>query len=109
MKVATVPTACGIETIVTSSTEQIFTVLLQQYLPLAVLKPSFVMRNTSPSSFVATVPTACGIETCSLNRIEALKLCRVATVPTACGIETADGMTATEIFKSCNSTYRLRY
>ena len=34
---------------------------------------------------VATVPTACGIETC--------------------GIENAEGT----VFRSCNSTYRLRY
>ena len=36
---------------------------LQQYLPLAVLKP-FVIRNILPFAFsVATVLTACGIET----------------------------------------------
>ena len=62
MHVATVPTACGIET-------------------KSIACPTYCI------AIVATVPTACGIETLyyhllSCNRLE------VATVPTACGIET---------------------
>ena len=58
---------------------------LQQYLPLAVLKPTTVA--TAITFFiVATVPTACGIETLYLQQVKNLTL--VATVPTACGIET---------------------
>ena len=61
--VATVPTACGIETATSSKSH------------LAHL------------SNVATVPTACGIETAA-NQTTAPSTIAVATVPTACGIET---------------------
>ena len=112
--VATVLTACGIETIKLSVA---FTqaMRLQQYLPLAVLKPSVVLRHgLSLRSEVATVLTACGIETiinskdviCIFPLQQYLPLAVlkqnghfkhmfcgvfvVATVLTACGIETED-------------------
>ena len=63
--VATVLTACGIET-----NRQSYTLSsrlpseLQQYLPLAVLKPPIAIESfpNAPEK-VATVLTACGIET----------------------------------------------
>ena len=83
IRVATVPTACGIET--------------------NVFKYFLILAN------VATVPTACGIETC-YNQV-LLRISRiVATVPTACGIETCylhRGCWGS--CSSCNSAYRLRY
>ena len=50
--VATVLTACGIETIknLVEKKEEIIA-KLQQYLPLAVLKPSSIWRNLPPSLF----------------------------------------------------------
>ena len=62
MSVATVPTACGIETLQQDNIESC-TVSLQQYLPLAVLKLVLSTFICSSNIFVATVPTACGIET----------------------------------------------
>ena len=109
--VATVPTACGIET-VRFTIHIDYHSRLQQYLPLAVLKPYEVnMYSTcqcnglqqylplavlKPSSqyyhlrkaIVATVPTACGIETIHYLVHSKITII-VATVPTACGIETA--------------------
>ena len=82
--VATVLTACGIETRCRKSGgEESFG--LQQCLPLAVLKLDccivcFVVL------FVATVLTACGIET----QTRCIKAAR-------------------ELLQSCNSAYRLRY
>ena len=61
--VATVPTACGIET-------------------KAILSGQAIRQL-----FVATVPTACGIETFNDYSIKEING-KVATVPTACGIET---------------------
>ena len=61
---------------------------MQQYLPLAVLKPS----NNSPlennKDNVATVLTACGIETLIEIVATVITAQIVATVLTACGIET---------------------
>ena len=108
--VATVLTACGIETftsfvyIVTvhscnsayrlrywNTTENLIhlqqRLMLQQCLPLAVLKPSGIFTPYAASPFkVATVLTACGIET-HLPHFQYHKQ-KVATVLTACGIET---------------------
>ena len=85
--VATVLTACGIET---DSIKNCYFVFcsLQQCLPLAVLKPS--------------------ISSISAMR---LKLIGVATVLTACGIETIYMMAILNliILLGCNSAYRLRY
>ena len=61
--VATVPTACGIET---------YHKKLNSY---------------TQRYFVATVPTACGIETL-VPKFRCYFVFGVATVPTACGIET---------------------
>ena len=60
LHVATVLTACGIETNSKQSTEVISK--LQQYLPLAVLK-LITAVNSHRHVQVATVLTACGIET----------------------------------------------
>ena len=107
LRVATVPTACGIETLSQRSSWFPRICELQQYLPLAVLKQKYCLsdvlyrdscnstyrlrywnpkRSYTPShdQFVATVPTACGIETMQLSAIFSIAL-------------------------SCNSTYRLRY
>ena len=62
IKVATTPTACGIETKQTIYKREKI-ILLQQHLPLAVLKPKNGERTNCLVSFVATTPTACGIET----------------------------------------------
>ena len=88
--VATVPTACGIETgtCLLPHYQQCFC-KLQQYLPLAVLKRFGIKDKCfNESCCVATVPTVYGIET-SLELILFLyKNLLVAIVPTACGIET---------------------
>ena len=82
--VATVLTACGIET-----RKDLFKAMqtkkkLQQYLPLAVLK--------------------------LIDDDLFIELRIVATVLTACGIETIDiSIDIGKEFNSCNSTYRLRY
>ena len=60
--VATVPTACGIETLHRCAFRN-FIATLQQCLPLAVLKLRNVVLIFITSASVATVPTACGIET----------------------------------------------
>ena len=85
--VATVPTACGIETIIKD--RLVGMSKLQQYLPLAVLKPTNARVISLILSFVATVPTACGIETEISLEQQFCDVKSVATVPTACGIETA--------------------
>ena len=59
--VATVPTACGIETILNTKIK-VGAGKLQQYLPLAVLKLNYLSWYYL-IIVVATVPTACGIET----------------------------------------------
>ena len=83
--VATVLTACGIETS-----------------PPPNLVVSF-------NGMVATVLTACGIETPLRNNSNWPQIF-VATVLTACGIETWDlSITFPYSSLSCNSAYRLRY
>ena len=62
--VATVLTACGIETNHTRAFIYIASIELQQYLPLAVLKQAGEFFHFSKLiKSVATVLTACGIET----------------------------------------------
>ena len=61
--------------------------MLQQYLPLAVLKLA-ILRLIYSRSAVATVLTACGIETSRYFLVKITLFRRVATVLTACGIET---------------------
>ena len=85
---------------------------LQQYLPLAVLKPKEYLDELAEQfGEVATVPTACGIETINYAKNTRNKVLQVATVPTACGIETLTITAVAPIATSagCNSTYRLRY
>ena len=104
--VATVLTACGIETLV-QPTQSVHLQTLQQYLPLAVLKLTGIsVRVTLPVTPVATVLTACGIETLDSGLIKPTSA--VATVLTACGIETPSVRSITVLI-GCNSTYRLRY
>ena len=85
LKVATAPTACGIETCGGSDYDT-DSYVLQQHLPLAVLKP------TIKGSIEVGAP-------------------QVATAPTACGIETLIATTyyTPNYWDCCNSTYRLRY
>ena len=61
--------------------------LLQQYLPLAVLKLLKCQHMPTFGRRVATVLTACGIET-ALPSKYSYRSVKVATVLTACGIET---------------------
>ena len=60
--VATVLTACGIETLRLALLNASVMSLLQQYLPLAVLKQQKEYHSLVDDK-VATVLTACGIET----------------------------------------------
>ena len=83
--VATVLTACGIETCISASNCAVLDVLLQQYLPLAVLKrPSILHQNVVLLTLQQYLPLA------------VLKLSNTRE----------DLLT---YFPSCNSTYRLRY
>ena len=88
-----------------------FTFRLQQYLPLAVLKP-IRFSVLSITLYVATVLTVYGIETiCRLAQRKVLQPL-VATVLTVYGIETVHhGLQRCEYHQMfrCNSTYRLRY
>ena len=70
--VATVLTACGIETTAENSINSV-----------GIFK-------------VATVLTACGIET--ISWMDKIAVCTVATVLTACGIETLDATLVTSTF-----------
>ena len=64
--------------------------VLQQYLPLAVLKQIHQPQQRHQFLHVATVLTACGIETAaSFPSTPVSFKIRVATVLTACGIETS--------------------
>ena len=106
--VATVLTACGIEThCMMDAIIKHF--VLQQYLPLAVLKLVYPIRANIPAILLqqylplAVLKHALG----SSKRI--LNLSPVATVLTACGIETADMIFNISFVDRCNSTYRLRY
>ena len=82
--VATVLTACGIETFSNMHKSISHMKMLQQYLPLAVLKLKIAIENHLNLD-VATVLTACGIET------------------------TTKSTTVSATIAGCNSTYRLRY
>ena len=107
--VATVLTACGIET---DHNEVIFFEIyfeLQQCLPLAVLKryglsvPVHLLPRPSCNS-------AYRLRYWNLNNLTNLWfLVSVATVLTACGIETKFNAKSKTRFVCCNSAYRLRY
>ena len=88
MLVATVLTACGIETINGRKEDCENTTKLQQYLPLAVLKLNIINELIVAFTRVATVLTACGIETRYIPFAKESTSNQVATVLTACGIET---------------------
>ena len=84
--VATVLTACGIETSNYSNVINVYYFI------------------------VATVLTACGIETRNIILTHLFQFYFVATVLTACGIETDRLIHVIVILlEGCNSTYRLRY
>ena len=89
----------------------VFILLLQQYLPLAVLKPIHHIYDIVACAIVALqqyLPLAVLKLTKPITA--SAKKVMVATVLTACGIETieeSDVAPAAQI--SCNSTYRLRY
>ena len=110
VQVATVLTACGIETHVSiicdigniiplqqclplavlkhtfiDKHRYAFNCVLQQCLPLAVLKQPQICHRFQRSQVVATVLTACGIETNALPSI-VIFCTSVATVLTACGM-----------------------
>ena len=93
-----------------SSRPTLRALMLQQYLPLAVLKLSVKRYLKFPpvTNSVATVLTACGIETYHLWYYRREVQTAVATVLTACGIETRAILNVPS-FLSCNSAYRLRY
>ena len=85
--VATVLTACGIET-PENGTSRTRSSVLQQCLPLAVLKHDNTVFIQETFLEVATVLTACGIETLVHTQLHGISFLIVATVLTACGIET---------------------
>ena len=109
--VATVLTACGIETSSTSKFWQAKQSLLQQCLPLAVLKLCIrSLYKEWVSIYVATVLTACGIETrlesfCFLCLFTALQQC----LPLAVLKPVINSTVHISTFYCCNSAYRLRY
>ena len=107
MIVATVLTACGIETQEVLKV-MAFTHELQQCLPLAVLK-LYKGFDFEGKEEVATVLTACGIETSVAALKNGFNVIFVATVLTACGIETRSLLSHNPLRLRCNSAYRLRY
>ena len=129
--VATVLTACGIETWIITTT--LFVVCsLQQCLPLAVLKQAIFTTKpvvimpccnsayrlrywnfatlcaSSESSPVATVLTACGIETWKIPRAKPNYWRLQQCLPLAVLKLTIPGTQGVQ-GKRCNSAYRLRY
>ena len=87
--VATVLTACGIETLRKCSLVVVLQYRLQQYLPLAVLKPassSIFFGRAAIAALQQYLPLA--VLKLSVNKLYLACNPRVATVLTACGIET---------------------
>ena len=84
--------------------------MLQQYLPLAVLKPFRVFDTIYKELLVATVLTACGIETqadmtvCYWNGTLQQYLPLAVLKPNYISRRNRN-----QVYGSCNSTYRLRY
>ena len=106
--VATVLTACGIETIWLRDWTFSCSISLQQCLPLAVLKHLVPDDKEHHSSLQQCLPLAV-LKQLTLQR-NLTKLYRVATVLTACGIETfISFLLFIKNFMCCNSAYRLRY
>ena len=87
-----------------SYTQGRFIMWLQQYLPLAVLKQIIIWRLSIPTSYhVATVLTACGIETAG-ERPSFKCFMIVVTVLTACGIETFNKGLSSDEYLFCVAT-----
>ena len=105
--VATVLTACGIETITEIVSIVIIYNKLQQCLPLAVLKLSWIALDKQHQSCCNSA-----YRLRYWNRIisqDWWNTIVVATVLTACGIETSSSSWFLGRAASCNSAYRLRY
>ena len=82
--------------------------MLQQYLPLAVLKHPTLIRKRQQSGTVATVLTACGIETLiGISTVSSTRLQQY--LPLAVLKHNVSVMWAVPYLPCCNSTYRLRY
>ena len=132
--VATVLTACGIETPPYFCYQfwyivDVATVLTACGIETMALKPIWFWISRCNSTYrlrywnrfhcyylllktdpVATVLTACGIETLDVHVNTSFFVLKVATVLTACGIETSKiCVRRLSLPLSCNSTYRLRY
>ena len=106
--VATVLTACGIETFHLPSLHEVESSLLQQYLPLAVLKLNIFDLFVIRTDIVATVLTACGIETVDYP----LSPCTSIGCNSTYRLwywNSLDAFSVRVLKASCNSTYRLRY
>ena len=87
-QVATVLTACGIETEDECCTDIVKAMYeLQQYLPLAVLKPGQPVTVETNSSLQQYLPLAV-LKQPPAEQTNEHYYCHVATVLTACGIET---------------------
>ena len=110
IKVATVPTACGIETTKMSQCPSKLK-QLQQYLPLAVLKHtrSPILRLRSNRWLQQYLPLAVLKRSkCSLlNAVKGFTLQQY--LPLAVLKQHSSIGNTTVVFPSCNSTYRLRY
>ena len=128
--VATVLTACGIETFSNLPLE-ITSIKLQQYLPLAVLKPAkallqvtkFMLQQYLPLAVLKRVLATLSANTSSLQQylpLAVLKhICYMFKRSISCGCNSTyrlrywnTGVTTLHRFrfyKRCNSTYRLRY
>ena len=84
--------------------------MLQQCLPLAVLKRLAPSMSIPTEAYVATVPTACGIETIN-TRASLFNLIRgelQQCLPLAV-LKPKETLKDDVGIDSCNSAYRLRY
>ena len=109
--VATVLTACGIETVSNFlNDDNLLSRQLQQYLPLAVLKRFYNLTGEDAlRGEVATVLTACGIETVmDVRKIYVKHFWLQQYLPLAV-LKLNSIRSIMFRIKSCNSTYRLRY
>ena len=83
--------------------------MLQQYLPLAVLKPANAAFSIGDIGLVATVLTACGIETILVTGIWYFSFIELQQYLPLAVLKHALGLSVRKDRRSCNSTYRLRY
>ena len=85
--VATVPTACGIETLIGAT------------------------KDNSRSLLVATVPTACGIETSALTIVVSPLIMALQQYLPLAVLKPSEEFSSSSVsqLSGCNSTYRLRY